>query len=342
MVLHSELKSSWLKLKEDFPKLRIKDAAEQLNFAEMELTQCVEGVIRLKENFQDQFLEIENLGLVMALTRNESIVHECKGKYQNISFNKHVGLVLGSTIDLRIFPKKISHAFFVPVQQANNKFLSIQFFDAYGVAVHKIYLLNSNNRSIHQAFVKKFMHRKKIQLFPIKEKNKDVLTEKIDTQTFLDDWANLQDTHDFYPLLVKNKINRFSALKIAEGAFTEKVSNSTTEKLLQNAVNEEVEIMIFVSSGAVIQIYSGNIYNVKKSGHWLNVLDPEFNLHLRDDHIVNTWIVKKPTADGIVTSLEIFDNKNKNIATFFGSRKPGIPESLEWRNILASSKKRSL
>lgn len=112
-------------------------------------------------------------------------------------------------------------------------------------------------------------------------------------------------------MLVKNKINRFTALKIAEGAFTEKVSNSTTEKLLQNAVNEELEIMIFVSSGAVIQIYSGNIYNVKKSGHWLNVLDPEFNLHLRDDHIVNTWIVKKPTADGIVTSLEIFDNKNK-------------------------------
>jgi hypothetical protein len=42
-------------------------------------------------------------------------------------------------------------------------------------------------------------------------------------------------------------------------------------------------------------------------GPWLNVLDPGFNLHLREDLIASAWIVRKPTADGVVSSLELFD-----------------------------------
>jgi putative hemin transport protein len=44
-------------------------------------------------------------------------------------------------------------------------------------------------------------------------------------------------------------------------------------------------------------------------------------------------VVEKPTEDGIVTSLEIFDEEKNNIATFFGARKPGKPELKGWREI---------
>jgi putative hemin transport protein len=63
---------------------------------------------------------------------------------------------------------------------------------------------------------------------------------------------------------------------------------------------------------------------------WLNVLDPDFNMHLRADHIDTLWVVKKPTEDGVVTSLEAFDSKKNMIAQFFGLRKPGIPELKDW------------
>ena len=67
---------------------------------------------------------------------------------------------------------------------------------------------------------------------------------------------------------------------------------------------------------------------------WLNVLDAGFNLHLREDVIDTAWVVEKPTSDGVVTSIEIFDRDGELMAMFFGTRKPGQPEREDWRAIV--------
>ena len=51
----------------------------------------------------------------------------------------------------------------------------------------------------------------------------------------------------------------------------------------------------------------GPIKALKATGPWFNILDPRFNLHLPEDAIPSAWVVKKPTSDGTVTSLELFD-----------------------------------
>jgi len=84
----------------------------------------------------------------------------------------------------------------------------------------------------------------------------------------------------------------------------------------------------------MIQIHSGPVWRVEMIGDWLNVLDPGFNLHLRQDGIASAWIVRKPTADGPVTSLELYDARGDTVAMFFGARKPGIPEQPAWRTLL--------
>ena len=138
----------------------------------------------------------------------------------------------------------------------------------------------------------------------------------------------------FTPLLGKYSVERTHALSIAEGRFTTKVANNITRLMLEKASEQNVPIMVFVSSGGVIQIHSGEVSKIKVMNEWLNVLDPEFNLHLKEEDIAHSWIVEKPTEDGIVTSLEIFDAEKNNIATFFGARKPGIPELESWRAIV--------
>ena len=64
------------------------------------------------------------------------------------------------------------------------------------------------------------------------------------------------------------------------------------------------------------------------------MLDPTFNLHLREDAIASAWVVRKPTRDGDVTSLELFD-KDGFCFTLFGLRKPGKPELEAWRAVLS-------
>ncbi|WP_304529309.1 ChuX/HutX family heme-like substrate-binding protein, partial [Acidovorax sp. HMWF029] len=55
----------------------------------------------------------------------------------------------------------------------------------------------------------------------------------------------------------------------------------------------------------------------------------------RTDMVAHVWVVEKPTADGIVTSVEAFDHAGELMAMFFGARKPGKPELQGWRDLVS-------
>jgi putative hemin transport protein len=57
-------------------------------------------------------------------------------------------------------------------------------------------------------------------------------------------------------------------------------------------------------------------------------------MHMRMDFVHTAWVVKKPTTEGHVTSIELFDKEKNMVAQFFGLRKPGIPEKAEWRALV--------
>ena len=94
--------------------------------------------------------------------------------------------------------------------------------------------------------------------------------------------------------------------------------------------------MFFVGNKGAIQIYSGGIQKVVDARGWLNVLDPSFNLHLKEDLIAKSFLVRKPTKDGDVNSIEVFDERGELIVQCFGVRKPGQQESEAWRSHVSS------
>jgi putative hemin transport protein len=109
------------------------------------------------------------------------------------------------------------------------------------------------------------------------------------------------------------------------------VPTTATQVTLEHAAAVSLPIMVFVGNRGCIEIHTGPVSKVKVMGPWLNVLDPSFNLHLRQDRVASAFVVTKPTVDGPVTSLELFDAAGENIALLFGKRKPGLPEDPAWR-----------
>ncbi|MCY1179170.1 Hemin transport protein HemS [compost metagenome] len=89
--------------------------------------------------------------------------------------------------------------------------------------------------------------------------------------------------------------------------------------------------MVFVGNQHCIQIHSGTVSNLRWMDTWFNVLDPEFNLHLKTTGVTELWRVRKPSVDGIITSYEGFDAQGELVVQLFGARKPGIPERDDWR-----------
>ena len=83
--------------------------------------------------------------------------------------------------------------------------------------------------------------------------------------------------------------------------------------------------MVFVGNRHCIQIHTGPVSNLKWMDTWFNVLDPQFNLHLKANDVHTLWRVRKPSTDGVITSWEAFDAKGELILQLFGERKPGVP-----------------
>src|SRR3954470_3411359 len=136
-----DLRQRWRALRESKPGTRNRDAAEALGVSEAELiaSNLGEKTIRLQPDWPGLFTRLPKLGKVMALTRNETVVHERRGTYAEASFNDHVGLVLGPDIDLRIFLKSWRFIFAVEEESRRGTSRSLQIFDRSGTAVHKIY-----------------------------------------------------------------------------------------------------------------------------------------------------------------------------------------------------------
>lgn len=332
------LKQKWNALKIEQPQLRIRNAAEALGVSEGELiaTQVGENVTVLKPDFQAILMDIEKLGKVMALTRNDECVHERKGVYLNPDFSSpHAQLFVGEDIDLRIFGSHWKYAF--AVVDGDKK--SLQFFGKDGLAIHKIYLTKDSVEAEFDALVEKFKAEEQvagIEAEAIETKTKEKPDAEIDIEGFQNAWRELKDTHDFFMMLRKFGVSRTQALRLAPDlTFAKKINNDKVVTLLEEASAREIPIMVFVGNRGNIQIHTGNVKKIMWHGPWINVLDPNFNLHLDTTRIAETWVVRKPTEDGIVTAVEVFNKEGEIIVQFFGKRKPGIPELETWRALVA-------
>jgi putative hemin transport protein len=338
------LKQELTNLKANEPKLRARDLAQKLGISEGELISLSvgENVTRLSGDWKSLLKNLKDVGYVMGLTRNEYCVHERKGVYDNIKFyggGHNMGVAVNPDIDLRFFMNEWKYGFAVEMDRGKmGKLYGFQFFNARGEAVHKVYTTSTSDLEAYQKVVNLFIADVQEPIIDIDSspvaKEEFAKDSEIDIPKFQEAWRNLKDTHDFFGLLRKHNLSRTQSFRLAPGGFTQKIDNEAVIRTLSQASEIQVPIMCFVHSKGCIQIHTGEVNQLKTYGSWYNVMDEKFNLHLNLDGVAETWIVKKPTNDGIVTSVELFDKNGELIVYFFGARKPGKTELEQWRTIV--------
>ena len=151
----------------------------------------------------------------------------------------------------------------------------------------------------------------------------------------------MTDTHEFFAMLARFKVGRVQALRLAGEEFARELPGRGLRSALEMASAEHLPVMIFVGNRGCIQIHTGPIERPVPTQGWFNVLDPAFNLHLRESGVARAFSVRKPTDDGVVTSLEAFDANDRTILLMFGVRKPGHPELADWRRLVAGVEKQA-
>ena len=225
--------------------------------------------------------ELEAFGEVMALTRNDACVHEKHGVYENVHTDlpHGMGMVLDDPIDLRLFCARWASGFAVATPWEGGPDglrRSLQFFDAHGDAVHKIFLTRKSELAAYAAFVEAHTDAdaSPLTVTPRPAPDAETPDAEIDADALLTAWAGLQDTHDFFPLLRQHGVTRTQALRLAEGRFTERADGLAVRRALEAAVETETPIMVFVGNPGGVQIHTGPVKKLMERGPWFNVLDP--------------------------------------------------------------------
>lgn len=324
--------------------LRDRDLAGRLGVSEGELLAAGVGapagasVVRLADDAAAILREVPRLGEVMALTRNEAAVHEKIGAYGEVELSNGHGGVFGKPIDLRLFMSHWRSAFAVeqPGPEGTVR-RSLQFFDGHGTAVHKIHLRPQSDVGVFEKLAERFaapLQESGLAVTPRPPRKADRPDRAVDRDRLVQRWQAMGDVHEFFGMLRELGAGREQAFRLVGREFAFPVASGSFALAGELAAAEGTSIMVFVANMGCTQIHTGPVKNIKVMGPWWNILDPGFNLHLRQDLVARAWVVRKPTSEGVVTSLEIFDEEARLIAMMFGERPRGAPEQTAWRAIL--------
>jgi putative hemin transport protein len=334
----TDLAARWAALRDEHPRLRIRDAADRLGVSELELLLTRdEGVTRLELDFESFLPRLEALGEVMALTRNDHCVIETDGVYRDPDISPHATAIVQPGVDLRIFQRNWDHLVAVENRVKDETRRSFQIFDAAGHAVHKIWLRDGSDVAAFEAIVADLALDDPAPLefdtpAPAAPKER---TSEVDRDGLLDAWSKLEHTHDFFRLMGRFDVTRTEALEIAEGRYTRPLDRGVATPLLEVAAERGIEIMAFVGNEGCIQIFSGKVHRIVPMDEWINVMDPGFNLHLAQGGVDRAWAVTKPTAYGDIHSVELYAEDGSTIVSFFGLRKEGSDVAEGWAELVA-------
>ncbi|MDF4405503.1 ChuX/HutX family heme-like substrate-binding protein, partial [Vibrio parahaemolyticus] len=134
-----------------------RDLAAYLNISEAQLLHSRVGhdkAARLEVDAPTLLTELAAVGQVKAITRNEYVVHEQVGRYDNATFSPHGGLILNPrALDLRMFFSHWDAIFALTEDTKHGERHSIQFFDKQGDALHKVYTTDETDMTAWQALI---------------------------------------------------------------------------------------------------------------------------------------------------------------------------------------------
>jgi len=324
----------WLELKEQHPGKYARDIAALMNISEAELTWARVGhdAWRLHGEIREILSALEAVGETKCICRNEYAVHEQVGAFTNQHLNGHAGLVLNPrALDLRLFLSQWASAFHITETTARGERQRIQFFDYQGDALLKVYTTDNTDVSAWGDLLSRFIFADNPPL-ALKAAGPAANVTTADAATVDSEWRAMTDVHQFFGLLKRHSLTRQQAFRLVSDDLACQVDNRALSQLLNDARQAGNEIMIFVGNRGCVQIFTGTVDKVVPMKGWLNIFNPAFTLHLLEETIAESWVTRKPTTDGHVTSLELFAADGTQIAQLYGQRTEGEPEQSQWRS----------
>lgn len=322
---------------------RMRDLAAALDVPEAALLEARRGTGAAEricdagtpEAFGAILARLPDLGEVMTLVRNESCVHELTGRPSAPSIDGPVGQFVGE-VDLRLFLQHWRFGYRLDEETRSGPRRSLQFFDATGTAILKVHATAGSDRVAFDRIAGDFAAPRapRADFAAAALPAVDRPDDEVDVGGFRAAWDALEMTNEFFLILRRFGVGRGQAMRLAGPERARPVAGKAVGAVLSGAAAAGVPIMVFVSNRGCMQIHAGPVHRIEPMGPWMNVLDPRFNLHLRTDRVAAAYVVRKPSVNGAIHSLELFDVAGELVCQIFGHRQAGGVERADWRGLV--------
>lgn len=346
-----ELKLRYELLCRQKPSLRAHDAARELNVSEAELvaSRADDTSFHLLDRPEAILKALEKVGEILLVTRNEAAVLEKRGHLRNLSFNTQNGLLTGQNsgtgIDLRLLLNNWRYGFLV-IDEANvGRSQSLQFFDASGQVVQKVYLTQNSNEIAFAKLVSQFISPNQptfLDIVPEKPRNPSMPEQSVQWHKVRESWQEMQSSYDFFQLLIGSQVTRQQAYDNVGRDLAYEIVPSALEDLCQLASKTGLTLTFAVSNKGSMQFHCAAVGKIREHGGWLNILGEDVNLHINSRCLAQGWVVRKPNQGNPVTSVEFFDHDDQLVLQISAEQCVATPESTQWQNLVAQLQPRSL
>ena len=279
---------------------------------------CGDGVLRIEPRVNDLLAGLEAVGEVMALTRNESAVHEKIGVYDKVVTGEHNAMVLGERDRSAHLPEGLGAR--LRGREARRRRCPPQ------PAVLRrggrgrpqgASAAGLESRRLSEAGRRRWLRPTSRQTVVCRSRS--TIAEADAERRFgasVDElrerWSRLTDMHQFFGML-----RDAEARPPAGGADDRRRLCLAARR--RRARRDDAPCRRRANADHVLRrqprLHPDPFrpdQTIKPMGPWINVLDETFHLHLRLDHIREVWAVRKPTKDGHVTSIEAYDARRRD------------------------------
>lgn len=300
----NELIGRWRQLRDRDPFVSLSDAAMRLDVVEAELVAafCGDGVLRLDGPFGDLIGVLPELGRVRAVTRNAHATIETCGVY----LPPEVGSAgVAGEIGARFHPDRWRYAYALDEAFSPEGANALYFYDGRGQVVHELHADIETRRAR--------------------------LTKLVDLFAAFDQSSG-EEIALASPLVAKACPTAGAWLRQAEDAHP--VSVAAVRAILEAARREAVPVSLAVPSPGAVQRFSGLLHDVAETPTGLACEAPWVRVRLETSRVVEVWMIRTPSLDGPMTSLELLDRTARVVASLSAARWPGKPEPEPWRRLV--------
>lgn len=330
----------WRALQRDNPQRHRHDTARQLHISEAELVDacCGRGAFRLEGSLPRLFGRLVELGPVQAISRNEHGRLHQHGHYAALRQAGPLGLVAGQPIDLRLFLRHWASVYAVRDDRPDGEHFSLQFFDHQGRPVHQCQLPAQADLGPFRALVHDMACADQtpgqLSVAP-RRSDQTAPAEAVDRGAFIRAWRDLRHSRDFFSVLRRFRLSRREALHLAPRDLAWQVPARSLTPLLCQAAGQQLPLQTLMGNSGVIQAHTGIFDDVERQEQRLIARAQGVELQLQTDAVAEAWVVVKPTDDGEITALELFDATGNHVAQFFSDRPPQGRERRDWRRLVS-------